>query len=188
KNNPSTVWRNRKERTARFLSSRQDAMADPASAPGPAPRFRPVDRQQVIAADLDELLPDAHPARLLVAFVAGLDFSALYATIQAREEQPGAPAFRPEVLFSLWLFATVEGVASARRLAVLCQRDLAYRWICGGPSPSYHTLSTFYATHGGFLDRTFVDVLATLTQHHLLTLPALPVDCPQIPANASNDS
>ena len=96
-----------------------------ASQPDSTIRFRAIDRQQVIAARLDQLLPEDHPARLIVGFVAGLDFSALYATIKARADSPGAPAFRPELLFSLWLFATVEGVASARRLDVLCERDLA---------------------------------------------------------------
>ena len=82
-------------------------MDDTVSDPGPAIRFRPIDRQQLIAAQLDELLPREHPARLLVGFVAGLDFSALYATIKSRGERPGAPAFRPELLFSLWHGSTV---------------------------------------------------------------------------------
>ena len=163
-------------------------MDDIVSDPGPALRFRPIDRQQVIAAQLDELLPTEHPARLIVGFVAGLDFNALYATIKSRGERPGAPAFQPELLFSLWLFATVEGVASARRLEVLCERDLAYRWICGGESPNYHTLSTFYTAHGEFLDTTFVDILATLTERGLLAVKAVAVDGRKIPANASKES
>jgi transposase len=162
-------------------------MDDTVSDPALAIRFRPIDRQQPIAARLDELLPADHPARLIVGFVAGLDFSALYATIKARAHQPGAPAFRPELLFSLWLFATVEGVASARRLEVLCERDLAYRWMGGGPSPNYHTLSTFYATHGDFLDNTFVEILATLTADNLLTVKAIAVDGRKIPANAGKE-
>jgi transposase len=159
-----------------------------ASQPDAMIRFRAIDRQQLIKARLDELLPEEHPARLIVAFVAGLDFSALYATIKARVDSPGAPAFRPELLFSLWLFATVEGVASARRLETLCHRDLAYRWICGGPRPNYHTLSTFYAAHGDFLDATFVEILATLTARSLLTMKAVAVDGRKIPANASKES
>jgi transposase len=163
-------------------------MDDLVSDPGPAIRFRPIDRQQVIAADLDELLAADHPARLIVGFVAGLDFSALYAKIKSREDRAGAPAFRPELLFSLWLFATVEGIASARRLEALCERDLAYRWICGGSGPNYHTLSTFYSAHGEFLDATFVDILATLTEQRLLTVKAIAVDGRKIPANASKES
>jgi transposase len=163
-------------------------MDDTVSAPDLAIRFRPIDRQQPIAARLDELLPEDHRARLIVGFVAGLDFSALYATIKARADRPGAPAFRPELLVSLWLFATVEGIASARRVEILCERDLAYRWICGGPSPNYHTLSTFYAAHGEFLDATFVEILATLTERGLLTVKAIAVDGRKIPANASKES
>jgi transposase len=178
----------RKSSIALRLSTRQDVMDDAISDTTPAIRFRAIDRDQAIAVHIDELLPADHPARLLVAFVAGLDFSALYATIKARTDRPGAPAFRPEMLFSLWLFATVEGVASARRLEVLCVRDCAYRWICGGPSPNYHTLSTFYATNGEFLDETFVDILATLTARQLLTVKAIAVDGRKIPANASKES
>src|SRR5207247_11357215 len=100
-------------------------MSDPVSDPRPAIRFRPVDRQQLIAARLDDLLPQDSPARLTVAFVAGLDFSPLYEAIKAREDRPGAPAFDPALLFSLWLFACIAGVASARRLETLCQGDLA---------------------------------------------------------------
>src|SRR5436190_5076704 len=171
------------------LSPRQDVMDDSVSDPDSALiRFRPIDRQQLIEAQLDELLPVDHPARLIVAFVAGLDFSTLYATIKARVARPGAPAFRPELLFSLWLFATVEGVASARRLEVLCERDLAYRWICGGPRPNYHTLATFYSAHGSFLEDSFVDILATLTERGLLTVKTIAVDGRKIPANASKES
>jgi transposase len=151
-------------------------------------RFRPIDRQQLISAHLDELLAADHSARLIVGFVAGLDFSALYATIKSRGSQPGAPAFQPELLFSLWLLATVEGIASARQLAALCERDLAYRWLCGGSSPNYHTLATFYMAHGDFLEATFIDILATLSEHGLLTAKAIAVDGRKIPANASKES
>jgi len=91
------------------------------------------------------------------------------------------------MLFSLWLFATVEGIGSARRLAKLCQRDLAFQWICGGLRPSYRTLSTFYSDNGDFLDTTFVDILATLTQRDLLTVKTIALDGRKIPANASKD-
>jgi len=31
---------------------------------------------------------------------------------------------------ALWLYATLEGVGSARALARLCEEHDAYRWIC----------------------------------------------------------
>jgi transposase len=163
-------------------------MRDPVPSPDAPIRFRPINRHQILAAPLDELLPDDHHARLLVAFVDGLDFSSLHAAIKSRGSQPGASAFEPKMLFSLWLLATVEGIASARRLEKLCRRDVAYRWICGGDVPNYHTLSTFYAAQGDFLDATFVDILAILTEKGLLRLRAIAVDGRKIPANASKES
>lgn len=151
-------------------------------------RFRPIDRTELIANTLDELLPLDSPARLIVSFVDSLDFTSLYQDIKAREHHPGAPPFEPRLLFSLWLFATVEGVASARRLEILCQRDLAFRWICGGPAPNYHTLSTFYAEHGDFLDASFIDILATLSEHQLVTPKAITIDGRKVTANASKES
>jgi transposase len=100
-------------------------MDDTVSSSDGAIRFRPIDRQQLISAQLDELLPADHTARLIAEFVAGLDFGPLHATIKSRGCQPGAPAFQPELLFSLWLLATVEGMASARQLEASCERDLA---------------------------------------------------------------
>jgi len=163
-------------------------MDDQRSTPDDTIRFRPIDRSQAVATPLDKLLPSDHPARLVVTFVDGLDFTPLYQAIKARLGQPGAPVFDPRLLFSLWLFATVEGVASARRLERLCQRDLAFRWICGGVAPNYHTLSTFYAEHGDFLDATFIDILAALTERQLLTPKTIAIDGRKVTANASKES
>jgi len=44
---------------------------------------------------------------------------------------------------SLWLYATLEGVGSARLLDRLCQSDAAYLWLLGGVTVNYHTLRTF---------------------------------------------
>jgi transposase len=151
-------------------------------------RFRPIDRNQLIQQSPEQLLPQDHPARLIVAFVDGLDFSPLLQLIKAREGHPGTPPYDPRLLFSLWLFATVEGVPSARQLEELCGRDLPYLWICGGVAPSYHTLSTFYATHGDFLEASFVDILATLTERGLVMPKELTIDGRKVTANASKES
>jgi transposase len=163
-------------------------MEEPQSASHADIRFRAIDRNQVIQQSPEQLLPCDHSARLIVAFVAGLDFSALFQLIKAREGHVGAPPYDPRLLFSLWLFATVEGVPSARQLEELCGRDLPYLWICGGPAPSYHTLSTFYATHGDFLDASFVDILAALTQRGLITPKAITIDGRKVTAHASKES
>src|SRR6266704_856823 len=82
--------------------------------------------------DLEALLPSDHRARIVMSFVEDLDLSTLYEAIKAREGEPGRPPPDPAVLMALWLYATIEGVGSARQLERLAQHDPAYRWIGGG--------------------------------------------------------
>lgn len=120
----------------------------PREVPAPppaAPRVMTPQRNQVElrAVDLDALLSADHPARSVWAFVQALDLAPLYTQIKSVQGGRGAPAIDPAVLVALWLLATVEGVGSARELARLCERDDAYRWICGGVGVNHHTLSDF---------------------------------------------
>jgi hypothetical protein len=124
----------------------------PAEPPPPGrPRLRRAERQQVVmhVASLDRLLPEDHRARLVWEFVQGLDLGALYAPIRAVEGQAGRDAIDPQILLALWLYATLDGVGSARQLARLCEEHLAYQWLCGGVSVNYHTLSDFRTAHPG---------------------------------------
>src|SRR4051812_16300852 len=88
----------------------------------PAPRLRSAVRDEVQpwSLSLDQMLPPDHPARCVWAFAEGLDLSALYAAIKATEGRPGHPHVDPRILFALWLFATIDGVGSARELGRLC--------------------------------------------------------------------
>src|SRR5258708_13076928 len=90
--------------------------------------------------DLEALLPPDHRARIVWEFVEKLDLSALYEAIKSREGEAGRPAADPKVLLALWLYATIEGVGSARDLDPLLDRALAYRWLAGGGSVNAHAL------------------------------------------------
>jgi transposase len=71
-------------------------------------------------------------------------------------------------MMALWLWATADGVGSARRLDKLCQEHLAYRWLCGGVSMNYHTLSDFRVAHGTVLERLLARGLAALVAEGLV--------------------
>ena len=99
------------------------------------PRYETANREQIELqpCDLESLLPPGHAARLVWRFVEGLDLSAFYATIRAREGRAGRPPIDPKILVALWLYATMDGVGSAREVERLCYRHDAYRWLraCG---------------------------------------------------------
>ena len=48
------------------------------------------------------------------------------------EGRPGRPAIDPQIVVALWLYATIEGIGSARAVAWLCANHHGFRWLCGG--------------------------------------------------------
>jgi len=140
-----------------------DQAAPPAAGRG-MPRLRQPERNQPgwqIAA-LDDLVARDHPVRAVWAFVGRLDLRDLHDAVKAREGVPGQAPPVPELMLALWLWATVDGVGSARQLNKLCQEHLAYRWLCGGVSMNYHTLADFRTAHGAVLERLLADGVAAL--------------------------
>jgi transposase len=138
--------------------------------------------------DLDGLLPADHLARVVWRFVEGLDLSPLYAGIGSREGEAGRPAADPAVLLALWLYATVEGVGSARELERLAERDLAYRWLAGGVPVNYHGLADFRVAQVETLDRLLTQSVTALLAEGLVSLSDIAVDGTKVRASASKAS
>lgn len=151
-----------------------------------APRVvKPVRNQLSLQpTDLEALVPEDHPVRGIWALVERLDLSPYYAEIDSRGSNAGRPATDPAVLLSLWLFANAEGVGSARLLERLCERDAPYRWICGGVSVNYHTLSDFRVSHGEKLDALLTQVLAALMNQGVVKLKRVAQDGMKVRASA----
>lgn len=138
--------------------------------------------------DLEGLLPGDHRARVVWGYVERLDLSALYEAIKAREGTSGRPAADPAVLLALWLYATIEGVGSARELERLAERDVAYRWLAGGVPVNYHGLSDFRVDHIAVLDKLLTESVTALIAEGLVSLTEIAVDGTKIRANASKGS
>jgi len=156
-----------------------------ASAPSP-PRVRQANRMQVRLRplDLEGLLPEDHRARVVWAYVEGLDLAPLYEAIQAVEGEAGRPATDPKLLLALWLYATLEGVGSARALARLCEDHLAYQWLCGEVPMNHHTLADFRTAHEAFLDGLLTRSVATLLAQGLVELQRVAQDGVRVRASA----
>ncbi len=166
---------------------REEAKPPEALPPRIGPkRLRHAVRNQVEFQEcsLDELLPEEHEARIVWAYVASLDLAELYERIQAVEAGPGQAPADPRILLALWLYATLRGVGSARELNRLCEQHVAYRWICGGVSMNYHTLSDFRTQHVELLDRLLTESVASLMAEGLVTLDRVAQDGMKVRASA----
>lgn len=112
----------------------------------------------------------------------------MYEPIKAVEGGAGRTAIAPEILYALWLYATLEGVGYARALERLTQSHDAYRWICGGVQVNYHTLSDFRADHGDALDGLLTDSVASLMAAGAVKLKRVAQDGMRVRASAGAGS
>jgi transposase len=154
------------------------------------PRLREPVRDQVElrAVDLEALLPAEHPARVIWAYVEKLDLAALEEAVKARAHGPGQSAASPRLSLALWLYATSQGVGSARALAKLTESHDAYRWLCGGVSVNYHGLSDFRSAHPELLERLLIENVAALSVAGVIDLDEVVQDGVRVRAAAGSSS
>lgn len=155
-----------------------------------AVRLREPERDQIElrVCDLDSLIAAEHPARVIWAYVQRLDLGELEARIKAREHTPGQAPASPHLLLALWLYATSEGVGSARALARLCEQHHAYRWLCGGVSVNYHGLADVRSAHPELLERLLTENVATLSAAGVIDLDEVVQDGVKVRAAAGASS
>ncbi len=160
------------------------------SDPKRGARLRQANREQLAwgRIDLDAQLPQDHPVRAIAAVIDRLDLSKLYARIDARDSNPGAPAIDPKLLLGLWVYATSDGENSAREIQRLTELHAAYRWLCGGVSLNHHTLSDFRSQSADVFDDLVTQVLALLMSHDLVDLTRVAQDGTRVRASAGASS
>jgi transposase len=115
----------------------------PIAQTKPPVRLRKPDRLQAVMAVScpDELVGKNHEVRTIAALVQTMDLSAFCEPIKAREGNAGRDATDPALLVSLWLYANIRGIGSARELERQCKESRPFQWLCGGVTVNYHLLS-----------------------------------------------
>jgi len=154
------------------------------------PLIRPINRQQMSwrAVDVERLIGEDHSARAIWTLVGRLNLKRFYDGIESSVEEGGRPAFDPQLLISLWVYAYSEGIGSAREVARRCEFDPAFQWLTGLEEVNYHTLADFRVERQQELDELFTQVLAALSKEGLITLEQVMQDGTKIKALASTRS
>jgi transposase len=155
-------------------------------------RFKCANRRQREWRDAcwDDFVPEDHPVRGVWQFVEGLDLSPIIATYKTVAGVPGANPIDVRILMTLWLYATLRGIGSARELARRCgeEGEIPFQWICGGVTVNHHTLSTFRTTHVEFLDRLLTNGVAVLLHEGLVDMQRVAQDGMRVRASAGSSS
>lgn len=153
-------------------------------------RLRVPERLQLgwVAQCADDLVRADHPVRLIAAVVEKLDVSSFYASIKSREGVAGRDTTDPRLLVSLWLYACIRGIGSARELARRCEESAPFRWLCGGVTVNHRLLSDFRTDHGTALDGLFTQVIASLVDKGVVSVSRVSQDGVRVRVSAGADS
>src|SRR6266699_950236 len=128
-------------------------------------------------------LPEGDLVFFLRDAVATLDVSRFYAPYE--QERRGAPPFDPAMMVCLLLYAYCVGVFSSRKIALACERNLAFLAIVGAERPDFRTISDFRKLHLEAFKDVFVQVVRLASAAELVKLGNVSTDGTKIQGNAS---
>jgi transposase len=128
-------------------------------------------------------LPEGDLVFFLLDSVPQLDLGRFYAPYE--RETRGAPPFDPAMMVCLLLYAYCVGVFSSRKIALACERNLAFVAIVGSERPDFRTISDFRKLHLEAFKEVFVQVVRLAAASGLVKLGNVSTDGTKIQGNAS---
>jgi transposase len=149
-------------------------------------RFRSVDRDQqyLLPPDVREWLPPGHAALFLVELVESLDLSAFVAR-SATSRDRGRPAYHPQVMVGIALYASMSATMSSRRIERALATDVGFRVVAANERPDHVTICRFIVRHRDLLEDLFAQVVWLAGQAGLIDVTLIALDGTKLPGDAS---
>lgn len=130
-------------------------------------------------------LAEGHLAWFVIEVVERIDTGVLH--LRHPNDGPGRPAYDPDMMLALLLYAYVTGQRSSRRIEASCRTDAAYRVICGDVVPDHATIARFLINHEHAIGEVFVQVLRLCAAAGLVSVGTVAIDGTKIGSDAALD-
>jgi len=128
-------------------------------------------------------LPEGDLVFFLLDTVPQLELRRFYTPYE--HETRGAPPYDPAMMVCLLLYAYCVGVFASRKIALACERHLAFVAIVGQDRPDFRTISDFRKLHLEAFKDVFVQVVRLAAETGLVQLGNVATDGTKIQGNAS---
>ena len=148
---------------------------------------------QYVVADRDQLfllppsmrdwLPESHVVWFVLDVVSAIEKDVFHERYV--RGGPGRPAYHPDQMLALLIYAYSNGVRSSRQIQRLCGSDVGYRVICADRIPDHTTIARFRVDHHEAFKHVFVDILRLCAAAGLASLGTVAIDGTKIEANAA---
>jgi transposase len=150
------------------------------------PRFRRVDRDQqfLLPPDVREWLPPGHPALFVAELVEHLDLSRFVEGYRSSSDR-GRPAYHPEVMVGVALYASMTSTMSSRRIERLLATDVGFRVVAANERPDHVTICRFVVRHKAALEDLFAQVVGLAAEAGLVDPTLVALDGTRLAGDAS---
>lgn len=150
--------------------------------------FRPLNRQQqhLLPPSLTDWLPADDIAWFVLDAVGHMDLAPFYA--RYRKDGRGGMAFEPSMMVALLVYAYCMGERSSRRIARLCERDVAVRVVASNHTPDFVTIARFRRQNLDAFTALFGEVLKLCAAAGLAKVGTVALDGTKMKANAALDA
>lgn len=132
--------------------------------------------------NLNDYVPQGHPARVVYEIVEGLDTSA----IENKYSSLGQNTYHPKVLLKLLFYGYASGVRSGRKLAARCESDTAYMYLAEMYRPDFRTINDFRKNHLTQIEECFIQVVRICRELGIARMGKIFLDGSKMKANASS--
>lgn len=144
------------------------------------------DQELLLPPSLRDWLPEDHLVWFLLDAVAEIDLSDFLSGY--REDGWGRPAFDPEMMVALLLYAYAVGERSSRAIERRCREDVGFRVITANGCPDHATIARFRQRHERALAGVFTEVLRLCAEAGLVAVGLVALDGTKLKANAAKEA
>jgi transposase len=137
----------------------------------------------LLPASVREELGERHLAVFVHEVIERLDVSGF----ERVSDKGGRPAYPPQLMLKVWLYAYAVGITSSRRLERRIHEDLGFRLLAGGLKPDHWTLNQFRRQHPRALNDIFTQVVEMARRLGMGQLGRVAIDSTRVKADASPD-
>ena len=150
-------------------------------------RYKPQDRNSLLLPVVlsEQILPGSFAFALDYLADNELDLSAMDAKF--KNDEVGASAYDPRVMFKIVLLAYSQGLISSRTIEQACLRNVQFIAISGDSQPSHTHIAKFVCNLGEQIKPLFSQVLMTCDAQGLIGRDMFAIDGVKLPSNASKE-
>jgi transposase len=147
--------------------------------------FRSYDPDQLLLLppNLRDWLPEDDLVYFIQEVVGGLDLRPVVCAYDGT--QGGQPAYNPQMMTSLLLYAYAKGIPSSRKIEQATYHSVPFRILTTDQHPDHDTIAEFRKRHLAVLAGLFVQVLEIARKAGLVKLGHVALDGTKVRANAS---